>query len=75
MQEVKSGKTKKRQRKDLSVEEIHEIVAATNEPYRTQKDVALKYQISPLLVCRLVKDAERRPEKFEKLQRKRDLKE
>ena len=66
------AKAKRRKLKDLTVEEIQEIVAATHEPYRMQKDIAFEYRVSPQLVSVLVKDAARRPERLENLRRKRE---
>ena len=50
-------KYKKRHRKDLMAEEIRVIVEATNEPYLTQRDVALRYRITTTLVSDLVREA------------------
>ena len=60
---------KKRHRKDLSAEEIEEIVAATKEPFRLHKDVAEQFRIPAQLVSGLAREAEKKPEK---LQQKRN---
>ena len=54
-------KFKKRHRKDLSSEEIRRIVAATEIPFKSQRDVAKEFQVTALLVHALVKEAKKEP--------------
>ena len=61
-----SSKFKKRNRKDLSPEEIEEIVKATKQPYRMQKDIAQQFRITAHLVSGLVLESKRQPEKLKK---------
>ena len=65
LQEVKYNSVKKRHLKDLSVEEIDEIVSAAQIPYMLHKDIAQVFRVSRLLVGKLVKMSEDEPEKFE----------
>ena len=58
---------KKRLRKDLSVDEIEAIVAATREPFTHQKDVAQRFRVTSALVGRLVREIEKKPEVVEEL--------
>ena len=55
-------KLRKRHRRELSADEIADIVAATRKPYHKIKDVALQHRVTPSLVGRLVKDVEKDPE-------------
>ena len=48
---------KKRQRKDLSVDEILKIVTATKHPFRLHKDIAQEFMITPRLVSTLAIEA------------------
>ena len=57
-------KLKKRHRKDLTIEEIKEIVAAAQEPFHLQKDIAQKYRISAQLVSILIQESIKKPEKL-----------
>ena len=59
------GKYKKRQRKDLTPEEIDAIIKATSEPFALHKDIAKRFRITHHLVGGLVKDSKKRPEKLE----------
>ena len=61
---------KKRHRKDLTVDEVEALVAATKQPFRLHRDVAQQFRVSTNLVSCLVLEAERKPEKLSK---KRDL--
>ena len=70
---------KKRQRKDLTPDEIEEIVAATNKPYHRYEDVAQKYRITNQLVTVLVRESKKKPDAIKeqrsrimKVQRKRE---
>ena len=72
-------KLRKRHRRELSADEIADIVAATKKPYCQIKDVALQHRVTPGLVGRLVKDAEKNSQmiqqlrdQVEMLQQKRD---
>lgn len=55
-------KFKKRHRKDLSSEEIRQIVEAAKQPFKSHKDVAQEFKLTGQLVHVLVKEAEKRPE-------------
>lgn len=60
-----TGRTyRKRPRRELSPEEIERIVAATKQPYCTQKDVAKQFRVTAILVRQLVKEAKQKPEKL-----------
>ena len=48
---------KKRHRKDLSSDEVAELLLATQKPYRLQKDIAKQFHVPAILVSRLVKEA------------------
>ena len=60
-------KLRKRQRRELSADEIADIVAATKKPYCQIKDVALQHRVTPSLVGRLVKDVEKNPQMIQQL--------
>ena len=53
-QEVVNKRSKKKQRKDLTIEQMQEIVDATFEPFRTHKDIAQRYRVSQNVVSKLV---------------------
>ena len=59
---------KKRHRKDLSYEEIKQVLEATKQPYRLHKDIAKEFRIPAILVSRLVKESQLKPEKLEQKQ-------
>ena len=59
-------KFKKRHKKDLSPEEISTIVATTKQPFRLYKDVAKQFRISQKLLCDLVYEAKKKPERIQK---------
>ena len=50
-------KYKKRTRKDLSCDEIEELLNAAKEQHRLHKDLAQQFKIPPVLVGRLVKES------------------
>ena len=56
---------KKRRRKDLTAEEVDDIIAAVKKPYVTQKDVARQYQVSQHLVSDIVREAKKSPAKLQ----------
>ena len=56
---------KKRHRKDLSIEEIEEIVDAAKEPFRYHKDIAQKFRVPAQLVSTLVRESQKKPENLE----------
>ena len=58
-------KFKKRNRKDLTPEEIEAIVAAAKVPHRLHKDIALEHKVPAILVGRLVKESMEEPSKLE----------
>ena len=66
---------KKRVRKDLTIEEMEQIVAAASLPFTTHKDIAFTFRVSKILVSRLVTEADREPQKLQELRRKREIKE
>ena len=61
-------KYKKRSRKDLSYEEIEQVIAATKQPYLLHKDIAQQFKIPAILVSRLVKESQEKPEKLQQKQ-------
>ena len=65
-EKVKCRHFKKRHRKDLSPDEIDQIVEATKRPFCMLKYVALQFQITRDLVSSLAKEALKNPEKLEK---------
>ena len=68
------SKFKKRHRKDLSAAEIEAIVAASNEPFLMQKDIAIRFRITQTLASTLIREAKRKPEKLQNLrERERQL--
>ena len=62
---VASCKYKKRHRKDLTAEEIEQIVEATKVPFRLYKDIAKQFKVSIIQVNNLVKESKQQPEKLE----------
>ena len=64
---------KKRHLKDLDEEEIEQIVRETKLPGRLQKDIAVRHRVSPVLVSKLVKEAESRPEEGAALRLRKQL--
>lgn len=60
-------KYKKRHLKDLGLDEVHGIIEAAQEPFRTHKDVAQQFRVPVPLVGGLVRDSLKRPEKIEAL--------
>ena len=70
-QEVVYKRAKKKRRSDLTVEEIEEILQAVQEPYRTHRDIALKYRVSVNVVSKLVRDSRRAPGLTDTLRNKR----
>ena len=74
-----NNRLKKRRRKDLTPDEIEEVVAATDKPFHRYQDVAQQYRISIQLVSVLVQESKKKPEalidqrkRIQKTQRKRD---
>ena len=67
---VWGSKFKKRHRKDLSLEEVEAIVAATKQPYCHHKDVAQRFRIPAQLVSGLVEEAKNKPEKLQQYREK-----
>ena len=63
---VWASKFKKRHRKDLSVEELEEILEETKKPYLLFKDIANKHNVSFQFVSRLVQESKKKPEKLQK---------
>ena len=61
-------KFKKRNRKDLSYDEIEQLLAAAREPYRLHKDIATQFKVSANLVGQLVKESRVKPEKIHRIQ-------
>ena len=62
---VFKNRFKKRYRKDLSVEEIEEIIVATKQPYRLHKEVAKEFRVSHQLVSRLYQESLKGSKKIE----------
>ena len=56
---------KKRLRKDLSVEEIENIIAATKQPYKLHTDIAKEFRVSYHLVSGLYKESLKGSKKIE----------
>ena len=50
---------KKRHLKDLSEQEVDDIVALTQQPGWLKKNVAQKYRVSDMLISRICREAER----------------
>lgn len=65
MESPPNWKYKKRHRKELSVEDIESIVAASKEPFQYHSVIAKRFRISELLVRTLIKEAKKQPEKLE----------
>ena len=65
-------KYKKRHRKDLSHEEIINIVQLSQQSFNPHQEIARKHRISVSLVHRLVQDAIKSPSKIEALADKED---
>ena len=42
-----------------------QVLAATKEPYRLHKDIAKEFRIPAILVSRLLKESQLKPEKLE----------
>ena len=58
----------------MSAAEIEAIVAAANEPFLMQKDIAIRFRITQTLVSTLICEAKRAPEKLQQLrERERQL--
>ena len=55
--QVWTSKIKKRHRKDLTIEEMEAIVAATHLPFRHHKDVAQQFRVPARLVSVLVQES------------------
>ena len=56
---------KKRHRKDLTPDEIDEIIRVASEPFALHRDIAQRFHVPAQLVSGLVRDSKRRPEKLE----------
>ena len=56
---------KKRHRKDLTVEEVEDIIEATKQPYRLHNDVAKEFRVSHQLVSRLYQESLKGSKKIE----------
>ena len=56
---------KRRYRKDLSVDELEKIVAATKQPFRLHKDIAQEFMITARLVGVISSEAEKKPKKLD----------
>jgi len=66
---------KKRHLKDLSEQEVDDIVALTQQPGWLKKNVAQKYRVSDMLISRICREAEREPEKMLRRRGRRQLQE
>jgi hypothetical protein len=55
---------KKRRLRELSDEEVAEIIADSQRPGWLKKDIAQKYRVTPDLVSKLCKEAAQQPEKM-----------
>ena len=73
-EEVCKTRGKKRQIKDLSAQEIGEIVSACGRPYGIQKDVAFKHRVSLGTVRKLASESERDKQDVQNILKKRELK-
>ena len=51
--------------KDLGEGEIEKIIAATRQPGKFHRDIAVKFRVSADLVSRLAREAVKAPEKAE----------
>lgn len=66
---------KKRHLKNLTDEEVEEIIAAAKKPGWFRTDIAQKYRVPVSLVNKLCKEAEKQPEKMEARRRREQLQE
>ena len=64
---------KKRHLKNLTDEEVEEIIAATKKPGWFRTDIAQKHRIPVGLVNKLSKEAEKRPDKIEARQQRKQF--
>ena len=58
-------KYKRRHRKDLTPDEIDDIIRRTYEPFTMYRDIAQRFHITERLIGDLVKESKKRPEKLE----------
>ena len=66
---------KKRHLKNLTDEEVEEIIAASKKPGWFRTDIAQKYRVPVNLVNKLCKEAEQQPEKIDARRRREQLQE
>ena len=64
---------KKRHRKDLTPEEIEDIVAASKMSHRLHKDIAKDFKVPAILVGKLVKESLDEPRRLEAYRAKLQL--